>query len=148
MSLRTDRIITVTPRGSSLSIPMKVDDRVLVKHRSQDGYSGFFRNLGIIVSLEVKSDGKVWIHASVSLNSGKMPEYEHLLLLKDIAFGPLRKAVQVFPPKHEHISAPPAELVKQIGGIHKEVLHLWGPHEQVGEDVHDWLPNMTEEGQL
>ena len=151
----TDRIITATPRSvdghAEISIPLRVDDRVQIAERRNDGYAGFVRNLTVIVSLEIKSDGKIWIHGSVSRRSGALPSFEHLKLLKDIAFGPLRKAVQIFPPDAEYISSVGGDLEKELlarGGKPKEVLHLWGPYEQTGDGADEWLPDMRGDGRI
>jgi hypothetical protein len=76
------------------------------------------RLLKVIAEVELHDGNRLWLHASVSINSGKeqgiLPTYRELTLVKDIVIGPQLKAFQVFAPEAEHYSE-------------YEVLHLWAP---------------------
>lgn len=85
-----------------------------IAQEGADGTSYINKSQGIfaILSVSVEQDGKTWLHLSVS-RSSRLPSYDDLLWCKSIFIGDKRKAVQVFPPKSEHIN------------IHPYVLHLW-----------------------
>lgn len=70
------------------------------------------RSIGLVVILsgEVHNDSR-WLHLSVSRQS-RVPSYDDLCLVKRVFIGD-RKAIQVFPPKAEHVN------------IHNYCLHLW-----------------------
>ena len=114
---------------------LDIDSRLRLVETREDGYAATYRDVNVIVSLERKSDGEVWIHGSVSRRGGGMPTYDHLMFLKEIAFGPDRTAVQVFPPANRHIDIA-GRLRRPI-----QVLHLWGRYEGNG-----WLPDMADGG--
>lgn len=117
---------------------LNIDKRLKVLEIRHDGYAAQYKKLRIIASLEMKSDGKTWLHGSVSLASRQMPTYEDLKKMKELVFGPERTAVQIFPPADRHIDI----AGKQERPL--QVLHLYGQY-----DYPDWLPHMEgEDGQL
>lgn len=82
-----------------------------------DGYSGEWKHLIFIANTGVFEDGKRWLHASVSRKDKTMPTYEDMQMLKKACIGEHRTALQIFPPKAQHID---------IGGkMGIQVLHLW-----------------------
>lgn len=87
------------------------------------------KRLGVIVGVEIHDDGKKWIHVSVS-HQNKIPNYESLCMVKRLWVGEERKAVQVFPPKSEHVND------------HLRCLHLWACLDG------DGLPDFRREGSL
>ncbi len=66
----------------------------------------------VIVSVARESDGKRWLHASIS-RMGKMPTYDDLCEMKRLFVGRTRKAVEVFAPEAEHVN------------LHPTCRHLW-----------------------
>lgn len=66
----------------------------------------------IWTSAAIESDDRLWFHASITRNDGKMPTYEDLCWLKENFFADTW-AMQYFPPKDQHISH------------HHKCLHLW-----------------------
>ncbi len=60
------------------------------------------------------------IHASCS-REDRMPDYDDLVTLKKVCFGPSRYAAMILPPASEHVN------------IHNHCLHLWGP-----KDPNNW----------
>lgn len=138
MSVPEHRIVSAIPQGSALARNLVLDTRLQLAEVRSDGYIGRYQNLTVIVTLELKSDGDVWIHASVSRRSRAMPKYEDLRTLKELAFGPERTAVQIFPPAHKHI-----DMMGAGGAGVYEVLHLWGKL-----DENEWLPEMPVDGTL
>lgn len=83
-----------------------------IAERTEDGFSAFWGDLGMIVSIAVEDDGKSWLHASVSRRDKTLPTYEDLGHCKRLCIGDHRTAIQVFPPKSDHVNL-------------AEVLHLW-----------------------
>lgn len=79
--------------------------------RGQDGRA--FRNdtqgLAVIVSGAVESDGKRWVHLSVSRKS-RIPSYEDLNRTRKLFLGEDVKAVQVFPKKDRYVNLNPTVL--------------------------------------
>lgn len=65
-------------------------------------------------------EGIEYLHASCS-REDRMPDYEDLVTLKRVAFGPNRYASMILPPTSEHVN------------IHPRCLHLWGPL-----NPHEW----------
>jgi len=82
-----------------------------------DGYRATFRDLYIIVSINKESDGKVWIHASVSRRNRKTPTHEDLVTLREYALPTDCVAYEIFPPKDEY--------VHYWRKGQADVLHLW-----------------------
>lgn len=68
--------------------------------------------LSVIVSGTVESDGKRWLHVSLS-RKNRMPSYEDLQQAKWTFIGADNYAVQVFPPADKHVN------------IHPYCLHLF-----------------------
>ena len=137
--MRAPQVITARPAGGLAFTRFHIDGRIQIVEKREDGIAGEFRHLYVIVGLEKKSDGRLWMHASVSRKNRKMPTYEDLLKLKQITFGPERTAVQIFPPEERHIDIG-TKLPRPV-----EVLHLWGPY-YVRENE-GWLPDMADGGE-
>lgn len=79
-------------------------------------YHGFWENNGkslrVMASFARYSDGKFWLHLSMS-HRRRMPTYDELTYLKRHWIGDDRKAVMVLPEKKEHVN------------IHPRCLHLF-----------------------
>lgn len=73
--------------------------------------------------------GQKWMHVSLS-RGDRLPSYEDVCRVKEEIIGPERKAIQVHPPKSEHVN------------IHPYCLHLWSP---IG---HDPLPDFRINGTI
>ena len=71
-----------------------------------EAYSNRTLGLRVIVSSDVEEDGRTWLHVSVSRRN-RMPEYKDVFLVKHLFIGDDKKAIQVFPPKDEHINDHP-----------------------------------------
>ena len=125
----------VAPKGMGMVISLGYDSRVEIIQTRNDGYAARFGDRLMVVSLEQKSDGKLWMHASVSRADHSIPNYEDLMLLKELAFGDQRTAVQIFPPAHRHIDIA-GKLPHPV-----QVLHLWGQYYD-----NEWLPDMADGG--
>lgn len=77
-----------------------------------DGHCFVHRNgLRVIVDCEPKSDGKRWLHVSVSRRKW-IPSHDDMCLVKDAFVGD-RYAYAVFPPRDMYVN------------IHENCLHLW-----------------------
>lgn len=100
----SDTWVLTIPAGWEV---VKIQSRILIHLRASDG-------LAALVSAARMDDGKVWIHGSVS-RQNKMPDYQDMVRLKNLAFGPNRYAAQVMVPESKHVN------------IHNYCLHLWGP---------------------
>lgn len=87
-----------------------------------------WKRLSVIVSGDVEKDGRRWLHLSVA-SPDRLPKYDTLVEVKELFIGSERKAIQVFPPRSQHIS------------IHPNCLHLW--HCAEAEDP---LPDFTKGG--
>jgi hypothetical protein len=74
-------------------------------------YAHRTRRLSVILSGAVELDGRRWLHLSVASPDG-IPAYRCLCDMKRLFLGD-RKALQIFPPKVEHVN------------IHPNCLHLW-----------------------
>ena len=120
---------------TSLQLPQRRDPRVEIIEERNDGYAGSYKGLFLIVSTERKEDGRLWTHASLSRSDRGIPTYDDLRTLKELAFGPDRTAVQIFPPDDQHIDIA-GRLPNPV-----QVLHLWGP-----QDTGYFLPDMLEGG--
>lgn len=66
----------------------------------------------VIESTQVESDGRTWLHVSVSKPTKKMPTYEDVATARKLFIGEHRECYQVFPPSHRYVNINP-------------VLHLW-----------------------
>lgn len=67
----------------------------------------------VIESISIESDGRTWLHVSVSKpNPKKMPTYEDIQLARRLFVGEDRECYQVFPTKDRYVNFFP-------------VLHLW-----------------------
>ena len=85
---------------------------------SMDGYAARFHDLRFIVSASVETDGRWWLHASVSRRDKTLPTYANLQSLKHYCIGNDKTAYQVFPSENNYVHTPPT-------GGKTEVLHLW-----------------------
>lgn len=68
--------------------------------------------LGVVLSASEESDGKRWIHMSVSHQS-RLPTWQELREMKDLFIGKDRLAVQILPREKDYYN------------MHPHVLHLW-----------------------
>jgi hypothetical protein len=68
--------------------------------------------LRVIEDIEVKADGRKWLHVSCSTPNKKMPTYDDLQHVRKAFIGEHRECYQVFPTKDRYVD------------IHN-VLHLW-----------------------
>jgi hypothetical protein len=66
----------------------------------------------VIESSSVESDGRRWLHVSVSKPNRKMPTYDDLQAARKLFVGEDRECYQVFPPQERYVNFNP-------------VLHLW-----------------------
>ena len=96
---------------------MITDPRIKDVKVTPHGYSGRYRDLFLLATERVEADGKRWRHVSVSRRDHIMPTYDDLMMLKSICIGDHRTALQVFPPKSQHID--------WAGRRGIQVLHLW-----------------------
>jgi hypothetical protein len=78
----------------------------------QDGSKWLKGDLIVIASHSIERDGRPWLHVSLS-RQGRIPSYDDITVVKQVFVGDDRLAVQVFPPKDEHVN------------INPNVLHLW-----------------------
>lgn len=77
-----------------------------------DGHSFVHRNgLRLLIDCETKSDGKPWVHISVSRKDWT-PSHADMALVKQAFIGE-RYAYAVWPPRDQYVN------------IHKHCLHLW-----------------------
>ena len=90
-----------------------------------DGFALVSDRLSIIVTAATKLDGKEWLHVSCAARD-RLPTWDELMWVKEFIIGRDRKAIQVFPPRTEHVN------------INPYVLHLF--HCLDG----DGLPDFTE----
>lgn len=81
------------------------------------------------VILDPDQDNQRWLHVSMSRPT-TMPSYEDLQTVKDLFIGQTRKAVQIFPPKAQHVN------------VHPNCLHLWCCLDR------DLLPDFRQDGQI
>lgn len=63
-------------------------------------------------SIDRASDGTEWLHVSLS-HRDRIPFYEELAKVKELFIGFEMEAIQIFPPKSEHVNH------------HPRTLHLW-----------------------
>ena len=78
-------------------------------------HGGQYRDLsglGVIVTAAVEEDGRPWLHVSFS-RVDRIPSWEDVIAVKELFVGRDRLAVQVFPPRDEHVN------------LHPYCLHLW-----------------------
>lgn len=68
--------------------------------------------LKVIESSKVESDGRTWLHVSVSKPTKKMPTYEDIQTARILFIGEHRECYHVFPTKDRYVNINP-------------VLHLW-----------------------
>ena len=66
----------------------------------------------VLVSSARYGDGKSWLHVSVSRQNHTLPSWELMSEVKDVFIGTERTALQVMPPRQQHVNI-------------AEVLHLW-----------------------
>ncbi len=85
-----------------------------VNQRWGDGYACQQNRGGlrVIVDCEVKSDGKEWIHVSVSRKTWT-PNHEDMALVKRDFIGEDLYAYSIWPPREVYVN------------IHNHCLHLW-----------------------
>lgn len=99
---------------------------------TRGGDGALFKNMGrrlsVIVSGDVEQDGRRWLHLSVA-SPDWLPKYETLVEVKELFIGRERKAIQVFPPRSQHVNQ------------HPNCIHLW--HCVEAEDP---LPDFTRGG--
>lgn len=86
-------------------------------HIAEDGGEGKafvnrMRRLSVIVSGDIELDGRRWVHFSVA-SPDRLPSWDTLVEMKELFLGKERKAIQVIPPRTEHVN------------IHKNCLHLF-----------------------
>jgi len=86
------------------------------------------QRLKVMEDVTVKSDGKRWLHVSVSKPNGKMPTYEDVQEVRRLFISEDRECYQVFPTKDRYVN------------FHN-VLHLWSCLDQPG----GVLPHFEEE---
>jgi hypothetical protein len=79
-----------------------------VHQRKLDGihYAQAITGLSIIVSGDTELDGRRWIHMSVA-HPERMPTWSELVAAKEFIVGRDAYAVQVIPPKREHVNIHP-----------------------------------------
>lgn len=70
------------------------------------------QNIQVIEDITTKSDGRKWLHVSVSKPNHKMPTYDDLQLVRVLFVGEHRECYQVFPTKERYVN---------LGNV----LHLW-----------------------
>lgn len=68
--------------------------------------------LRVMLSVQEERDGRRWLHVSLSC-ADRLPSYGEMTAVKEAFIGAHRKAIQVFPPRREHIDDMPF------------CLHLW-----------------------
>jgi hypothetical protein len=73
----------------------------------------FGERLRVIESISQRSDGRDWLHVSISKQNRKLPTHEHLLLLRNLFVGEHRECYQIFPTQERYVN------------IHPGVLHLY-----------------------
>ena len=94
-----------------------------IKNRVNHPFAGYGdeRNGCFVISSPINSrgemfvifsDGGGWEHVSVSLKSGKIPNWEEMCFVKDLIFDESETVVQFHPKKVKHVN-------------NAEVLHLW-----------------------
>lgn len=67
----------------------------------------------VLISCATQTDGKHWLHVSVSRKNREIPTWTLMGEVKDLFVGAERTAIQVHPPRSKHVN------------IHPGVLHLW-----------------------
>jgi hypothetical protein len=95
-------------------IPWILPNGWVISGETDDGRSfvNRMRRLSVIVSGDTEQDGKRWIHFSVA-SPDRLPSWDTLVEMKELFLGQDRKAIQVIPPKSEHVN------------IHPNCLHLF-----------------------
>lgn len=63
----------------------------------------------VIVSAAVESDGKRWLHFSMSCVS-RLPKWDEFVAAKEAFLGPESKAIQVIPARSEYVNINPNVL--------------------------------------
>lgn len=77
------------------------------------GSYGYARGkLRVTCSARTEADGKRWMHVSCG-RPDRLPSWDELVLVKETFIGAERLAIQVIPPRAQHVN------------IHPNVLHLW-----------------------
>src|SRR5438874_1377309 len=67
----------------------------------------------VLISCATQTDGKRWLHVSVSRRNHEIPTWQLMCEVKDLFVGTERTALQIMPPRSKHVS------------IHEGCLHLW-----------------------
>lgn len=98
-----------------------------------DGYALQKGALRAIVDCEVKSDGKEWIHVSVSRKSWT-PTHEDMAEAKHAFIGDDRYAYAIWPPSEKYVN------------IHPHCLHLWACLEGDGRMLPEFSEILPEVG--
>ncbi len=93
---------------------VKVPDCWRVIQRDVCGFPALMHPLGLraIVTVAKESDGKRWMHVSLS-RPDRLPTWEDLKLVKSTLIGKDKLAIQVLPPEAEYVNT------------HPYCLHLW-----------------------
>jgi len=86
----------------------------LVPPYAWDGakYERMIDGTTVIMSGATELDGRRWLHVSLA-NPRRLPPYRDIVEVKELFIGRGKKAIQVFPPRAEHVN------------IHPNCLHLW-----------------------
>ena len=69
----------------------------------------------VLMDAARETDGRRWLHLSLSRRDGVMPTWGELLMARDAFVGPEAYAVQILAPRSEHYDA----------GLGVDVAHLW-----------------------
>jgi hypothetical protein len=79
-------------------------------------YARAYRKYGtlfVVLSCARHTDGRRWLHVSVSRRNQEVPSWAVMCEVKDLFIGHERTAIQVHPPREKWVN------------IHKGCLHLW-----------------------
>ncbi len=61
----------------------------------------------VIESTAIQSDGKTWLHVSVSKVKKRMPTYDDIQMARKLFIGEHRECYQVFPPSERYVNVNP-----------------------------------------
>lgn len=115
---------TISIKTFKPPLPLVLPARLRLVRDLEDG-ARFFdaaSGLSVIISGAVERDGRRWIHLSVA-RPHRMPDWDDLVFAKELFLGREAHALQVIPPRSEHVN------------IHPNCLHLWScPDERVLPD--------------
>ena len=67
----------------------------------------------VLLSCAMQTDGKRWLHLSVSRRGKDLPTWTLMCEVKEVFLGPDRTAIQIHPPLAQYVN------------IHPACLHLW-----------------------